>query len=68
MVTTRISGVITLSMRWSVTKVISTDGKTWEHHANYLLDSYPYLNIGPEDYQYNSAVPDIMRTNRYSAA
>ncbi|WP_262244937.1 TonB-dependent receptor [Parapedobacter soli] len=22
---------------------------------NYLLDTYPYLNIGPEDYQYNSS-------------
>ena len=22
--------------------------------TNYLLDTYPYLNIGPEDYQYNS--------------
>lgn len=22
--------------------------------TNYLLDSYPYLNLGPEDYQYNS--------------
>jgi TonB-linked SusC/RagA family outer membrane protein len=30
----------------------------WENQGasrtNYLLDSYPYLNIGPEDYQYNS--------------
>ena len=30
----------------------------WENlgasRTNYLLDSYPYLNIGPEDYQYNS--------------
>jgi TonB-linked SusC/RagA family outer membrane protein len=30
----------------------------WENlgasRSNYLLDSYPYLNIGPEDYQYNS--------------
>ncbi|WP_255417296.1 TonB-dependent receptor [Proteiniphilum sp. X52] len=29
----------------------------WEEteasRSNYLLDSYPYLNIGPEDYQYN---------------
>ncbi len=30
----------------------------WENvgasRTNYLLDTYPYLNIGPEDYQYNS--------------
>jgi TonB-linked SusC/RagA family outer membrane protein len=30
----------------------------WENEGawrnNYTLDSYPYLNIGPEDYQYNS--------------
>lgn len=30
----------------------------WENQGasrtNYLLDTYPYLNIGPEDYQYNS--------------
>ncbi len=30
----------------------------WEElgasRTNYLLDTYPYLNIGPEDYQYNS--------------
>ncbi len=30
----------------------------WENEGasrtNYLLDTYPYLNIGPEDYQYNS--------------
>jgi TonB-linked SusC/RagA family outer membrane protein len=30
----------------------------WEEEGasrtNYLLDTYPYLNIGPEDYQYNS--------------
>ena len=30
----------------------------WENlgasRSNYLLDTYPYLNIGPEDYQYNS--------------
>ena len=30
----------------------------WENlgasRSNYLLDRYPYLNIGPEDYQYNS--------------
>ena len=30
----------------------------WENEgasrSNYLLDTYPYLNIGPEDYQYNS--------------
>lgn len=30
----------------------------WENQdasrTNYLLDTYPYLNIGPEDYQYNS--------------
>lgn len=30
----------------------------WENQgasrSNYLLDTYPYLNIGPEDYQYNS--------------
>jgi TonB-linked SusC/RagA family outer membrane protein len=30
----------------------------WENAGasrnNYLLDTYPYLNIGPEDYQYNS--------------
>lgn len=30
----------------------------WEEtgatRSNYLLDTYPYLNIGPEDYQYNS--------------
>lgn len=30
----------------------------WENlgasRTNYLLDKYPYLNIGPEDYQYNS--------------
>ena len=30
----------------------------WENlgasRSNYLLDNYPYLNIGPKDYQYNS--------------
>lgn len=30
----------------------------WENlgasRTNYLLDRYPYLNLGPEDYQYNS--------------
>lgn len=26
----------------------------WASRTNYTLDNFPYLNLGPEDYQYNS--------------
>ncbi len=43
----------------SVNAMVGYEGYTyrWEElgasRNNYLLDTYPYLNIGPEDYQYN---------------
>ena len=49
--------------RWgdhSVSAMAGYEGYTykWENEGawrnNYTLDTYPYLNIGPEDYQYNS--------------
>jgi hypothetical protein len=43
------------SMPWPVTRAFAYK---WENlgasRTNYLLDTYPYLNIGPEDNQYNS--------------
>jgi TonB-linked SusC/RagA family outer membrane protein len=44
----------------SFNAMVGYEGYTyrWENlgasRSNYLLDTYPYLNIGPEDYQYNS--------------
>jgi TonB-linked SusC/RagA family outer membrane protein len=44
----------------SFSAMVGYEGYTyhWENlgasRSSYLLDTYPYLNIGPEDYQYNS--------------
>ena len=50
----------TLGDHHSLNAMVGYEGYSyrWEEtrasRSNYLLDTYPYLNIGPEDYQYNN--------------